>query len=157
MNNSRTQRRLVNELMIQKAKTRSDWGKAVVLTSILIVVFTTTTITGFPQGSITPNVSPKPASSPAPTVDLAQPLTLSWRYESNLTLNLTPACDDERIYLPLSGGTLVSLMALSGQLNWRSEMGGELSASPVADRRAVYVASETGKPESGARRATGAL
>jgi outer membrane protein assembly factor BamB len=48
-------------------------------------------------------------------------------------------------------------MGASGQLNWRSEVGGELSASPTADQRAVYVASETGKPESGARRATGAL
>jgi outer membrane protein assembly factor BamB len=70
---------------------------------------------------------------------------------------LTPASDDERIYLPLAGGTLVSLVARTGQLNWRSEMGGELSASPVADQRGVYVASETGKPESGTRRATGAL
>lgn len=90
-------------------------------------------------------------------VDLSQPLTLRWRHDSNLTLNLTPASDSERVYLPLAGGTLVSLMANSGQLNWRSEMGGELSASPVADQRAVYVASETGKGETGARRATGAL
>jgi outer membrane protein assembly factor BamB len=99
-----------------------------------------------------------PADSlPAKTVDLFQPLTINWRYDSNLTLNLTPAADDERIYLPLAGGTLVSLIAAGGQLNWRSEMGGELSASPVADQRGVYVASETGKSESGARRATGAL
>ena len=91
------------------------------------------------------------------TVDLTQPLTVRWRYDSNLTLNLTPACDEERVYLPLAGGTIASLIAATGQLNWRSEMGGELSASPVADQRNVYVASETGKPESGARRATGAL
>ncbi len=90
-------------------------------------------------------------------VDFSQPFTISWKYESNFTLNLTPAFDEERIYLPLAGGTVVSLMGASGQLNWRSEMGGELSASPVADQRAVYVASETGKPESGVRRATGAL
>jgi outer membrane protein assembly factor BamB len=90
-------------------------------------------------------------------VDFSQPLTISWKYESNSTLNLTPAFDEERIYLPLAGGTIVSLMGASGQLNWRSEVGGELSASPIADQRAVYVASETGKPESGARRATGAL
>ena len=90
-------------------------------------------------------------------VDFSQPLTISWKYESNSTLNLTPAFDDERIYLPLAGGTIVSLMGASGQLNWRSEVGGELSASPIADQRAVYVASETGKSESGARRATGAL
>lgn len=90
-------------------------------------------------------------------LDLSQPLTVAWRYNSNLTLSLTPAFDKERVYLPLAGGTIVSLKAVDGQLNWRSEMGGELSASPAADDRGVYVASETGKPESGARRATGAL
>jgi outer membrane protein assembly factor BamB len=88
---------------------------------------------------------------------LSQPLTLQWRYDSALTLNLTPAFDEERVYLPLSGGTIVSLKASNGQLYWSSEMGGELSASPVADEHAVYVASETGKPESAVRRATGTL
>jgi outer membrane protein assembly factor BamB len=102
-------------------------------------------------------------TSPASTgtkdvVDLSQPLTLRWRYESNLTLNLTPAPIADRVYLPLAGGTIVSVMAGNGQLNWRSEMGGELSASPVADERVVYVASEIGKPGSGtSRRASGAL
>ena len=102
-------------------------------------------------------VSSNGVASEIPSVDLTQPLTLSWRYESNLTLNLTPAFDDDRIYLPLSGGTLVSLTANKGQLVWRSEMGGELSASPAADRRGVFVASETGKAETGTRRATGSL
>lgn len=88
---------------------------------------------------------------------LSQPLTVGWRYNSDLTLNLTPASDQDRIYLPLAGGIIVSLKAGDGTLNWRSEFGGELSASPVADDRSVYVASETGKPESGTRRATGAL
>ena len=94
-------------------------------------------------------------------VALSQPLTVRWRYESNLTLNLTPAFDKERIYLPLAGGTIVSLMALDGQLNWRSEIGGELSASPVADDGGVYVASELGPEggtvEVGVRRANGTL
>src|SRR6266550_386776 len=88
---------------------------------------------------------------------LAQPLTVGWRYNSDLTLNLTPAFDQDRVYLPLAGGIIVSLKAGDGTLNWRSEFGGELSASPVADARSVYVSSETGKPESGTRRATGAL
>ena len=125
------------------------------LTSLFVLVLTTTFVVGLSQDGVTPKLEP----SPARTVDLSQPLTLSWRFESNLTLNLTPAADDERIYLPLAAGTLVSLMSRNGQLNWRSEMGGELSASPAADRRAVYVASETGKPDSasGTRRATGAL
>jgi outer membrane protein assembly factor BamB len=89
---------------------------------------------------------------------LSQPLTIRWRYESTVTLNLTPAFDNERIYLPLAGGTIVALKAKDGQLYWRSEMGGELSASPVADENAIYVASETvGQPNAaaGALRALG--
>src|SRR5712691_458831 len=92
-----------------------------------------------------------------PRAFLSQPLTIGWRYNSDLTLDLTPASDRDRVYLPLAGGIIVSLKAGDGTLNWRSEFGGELSASPVADDRSVYVASETGKPESGTRRATGAL
>jgi eukaryotic-like serine/threonine-protein kinase len=89
---------------------------------------------------------------------LFQPLTVRWRYESSVTLNLTPAFDSERIYLPLAGGTIVALKAKDGQLYWRSEIGGELSASPVADENAIYVASETlGQPSAaaGALRALG--
>lgn len=92
-----------------------------------------------------------------PRAFLSQPLTVGWRYNSDLTLNLTPAFDRDRVYLPLAGGIIVSLKAGDGTLNWRSEFGGELSASPVADDRSVYIASETGKPEAGTRRATGAL
>lgn len=90
-------------------------------------------------------------------VDLSQPMTIGWRYDSDQTIGLTPARDYERVYLPLAEGVIVSLSASNGQLNWRSEMGGEISASPVADSQHVYVASETGKPEAGTRRATGAL
>lgn len=97
------------------------------------------------------------ASDSRPQAVLSQPMTIGWRYDSNLTLNLTPAVYEERLYLPLAGGVIVSLKGVNGQLNWRSEMGGELSASPVADDHGVYVASETGKAGSGERRATGAL
>src|SRR6266576_4359066 len=88
---------------------------------------------------------------------LSQPLTIRWRYESSITLNLTPAFDRERIYLPLAGGTIVSLKATDGQLYWRSDMGGELSASPVADESMVYVASETVGSDGEAHRSAGAL
>ena len=101
--------------------------------------------------------SDKPEPPVRLSPDLAQPLTIGWRYVSTQTLNLSPAFDDQRIYLPLAGGTIVSLNGETGQLNWRADLGGELSASPVADQRAVYVASETGKVESGTRRAIGAL
>lgn len=101
--------------------------------------------------------APDAVSTPSKGVSLSQPMTIGWRYDSQSTINLTPAADGERVYLPLAGGQIVSLKAADGQLNWRSEIGGEISASPVADERAVYVASETGKPETGTRRATGAL
>jgi len=96
-----------------------------------------------------------------PDLVLSQPLTIRWRYASNVTLNLTPAFDNERVYLPLAGGTLVALKAIDGQLLWRSDIGGELSASPIADLAAIYVASEAvalpGSPpsSSGTLRALG--
>ena len=94
-------------------------------------------------------------------VVLSEPLTVRWRYESSVTLNLTPAFDNERVYLPLAGGILIALKAKDGQLFWRSEIGGELSASPVADESSIYVASEilgaggTPAKSSGALRALG--
>jgi eukaryotic-like serine/threonine-protein kinase len=98
-------------------------------------------------------------STRAARVALAQPLTLRWRYDSNLTLNLTPAFDEQSIYVPLSGGIIVSLKAADGRLQWRSEFGGELSASPVADGKQIYVASEiTGDDATKkTKRATGTL
>jgi outer membrane protein assembly factor BamB len=97
------------------------------------------------------------------SLSLSQPLTIRWRYTSDLMLSLTPASDRERIYLPLAGGTIVSLQASDGQLYWKSEIGGEFSASPVADDHAVYVASEAlpssaekgGQVNKGALRALG--
>jgi outer membrane protein assembly factor BamB len=90
-------------------------------------------------------------------VALSAPLTVRWQYDSDFTVNLTPAADGERIYLPLAGGTLVSLRSTDGQLFWKTDIGGELSASPVADQRGVYIASETIGVRSDVPRALGAL
>jgi eukaryotic-like serine/threonine-protein kinase len=95
-------------------------------------------------------------SSATTGVVLSDPLTVRWKYQSNVTLNLTPAFDSERIYVPLGGGIIVALKAKDGQLFWRSEMGGELSASPAADESAIYVASEI-VDNSGTQRGSGAL
>jgi hypothetical protein len=130
-----------------------NWERLAVFVATALFVLTTVPPHSLAQVTDKTNAH----SQPTDKVDFSQPLTISWRYDSNFTLNLTPASDTERIYLPLAGGTVVSLMGGNGQLNWRSEMGGELSASPVADEHAVYVASETGKPETGTRRATGAV
>ena len=109
----------------------------------------------------TPLVSPQIHNAAAVNVRVAlsQPLTVRWCYASDLTLNLTPAFDEEAIYVPLAGGTLVSLRAIDGQLRWRSEIGGELSASPAADHERIYVAAEMGgdAADQTRRRATGTL
>jgi outer membrane protein assembly factor BamB len=68
--------------------------------------------------------------------------------------SLTPATDGITIFLPLIGGTVVALNAIGGELRWKSDSGGELSASPTADDRGVYVATEYEKGLSGANRGT---
>ena len=88
---------------------------------------------------------------------LSQPLIIRWQYNSDMTVNLTPATDGEQIYLPLAAGTLVALRSADGQLIWKTEMGGELSASPVADSYGVYIASETVGVPNDRPRALGAL
>ena len=90
-------------------------------------------------------------------VQLSKPLVVQWRHDSVQTINLTPASDGKYVYLPLSGGTLLSLSADTGQLLWRAEIGGELSASPVVDDHGVYVASESKDTSAAATGSTGAL
>ena len=88
---------------------------------------------------------------------LSQPLVIHWQYNSDLTLNLTPAVAGQRIFLPLAGGNIVSLNGADGQLLWKSDTGGEISASPAADENKVYVASEYGDVASVSRTTKGAL
>lgn len=102
-------------------------------------------------------VSSLPFPVSANQVTLSQPLTVQWRHNSEQTINLTPATDGERVYLPLAGGSLISLRVASGQLLWKTEIGGELSASPIADERGVYIASESVNTGSAGSRPTGAL
>ena len=90
-------------------------------------------------------------------VSLSQPLIVKWLYESELTLNLTPATDGERVYLPLASGYIISLKAADGQLFWKADVGGEISASPIADERSVYIASEDIGNTEQATHANGAL
>ncbi|HEV7396489.1 MAG TPA: PQQ-binding-like beta-propeller repeat protein [Pyrinomonadaceae bacterium] len=100
----------------------------------------------------------KAVSTPiADKVSLSQPLTVRWRYVTNATLNLTPASDNARVYLPLAAGLIVSLNASDGQLYWKSEIGGEFTASPVADDKAVYVAAETTVAEAEHRSPKGSI
>lgn len=82
-------------------------------------------------------------------ITLSKPLVVKWRYQTDDILNLTPAVYKDSIYLPLTAGNVVSLGLLGGEIAWRAEIGGEISASPSADQRAVYVASEHVAPSEG--------
>lgn len=87
-----------------------------------------------------------------------RPLTVRWQYQSERTVNLTPAVANNHVFLPLAGGALVSLRVDSGQFIWQTETGGDFSAAPVADDRAVYVAAEIKAPlNATSPEATGSL
>lgn len=83
---------------------------------------------------------------------LSSPLTLKWRYASDQTSNFTPATDTATVYVPLADGTLVALNGGDGQLRWKSEPGGDFSAAPAVDARAVYVATQYDSAEKSATR-----
>ena len=87
------------------------------------------------------------------------PLTARWQFDSTNTISLSPASSNSYIYLPLSFGEIVSLKAADGQLIWRADIGGDFSASPIADERGVYIASRTGEETNSKQilRSTGAI
>ncbi len=97
------------------------------------------------------------ATLPQNQIALSQPLTVRWRYESDRTSNFTPATDGTTVYLPLSEGILVALSASDGQLRWKADVGGNFSASPVADERSVYAAGQYGAAVDGQRHPHGTL
>lgn len=73
---------------------------------------------------------------------LSKPLKLAWSYNSADALNLSPVNYDDQLYVPLNGGKLAALQLSNGNLNWKTEVGGLISAAPDADENGVYVATE---------------
>ncbi len=121
-------------------------SRAVSQFALALVVIFCVSATAFPSGIINSDY-----------IRLSQPLTVQWRYLSELTIDLTPATDGQRIYLPLAAGAIISLDSSTGQLVWRTETGGELTAAPVADPRGVYVSSESKGVTEGSAASTGSL
>ena len=93
----------------------------------------------------------KKHNTPAPKKDggpaLSQPLTVTWRYRTDQTTDLTPAADAESVFFPLSNGVLLALNTADGKLQWKAEVGGEFSAALIADQRSVYAATGYTKAE----------
>ena len=90
--------------------------------------------------------------------DLTRPVYVRWLFKTESATNLTPAADNERAYMPLGNGAIVSVRLSDGGLVWRSDVGGALSASPAVDNRNVFIASESlPTPKSIHPQATGVL
>lgn len=90
--------------------------------------------------------------------DLTRPVHVRWLFKTEGVTNLRPAADDERAYMPLGNGSIVSLRLSDGGLIWKSDIGGVLSASPAVDNKNVFVASESlPTPKSIYPQATGVL
>lgn len=109
---------------------------------------------------LTLSALPSPAARPSPAdeqLSLTSPLVGRWEYGTDQTLNLSPAVREGAVYLPLAAGNLVALRLADGKLDWRAEMGGDITASPASDERAVYVASQTVTPLESTARTEGTL
>jgi outer membrane protein assembly factor BamB len=90
--------------------------------------------------------------------DLTRPVHVRWLFKTEGVTNLTPAADNERAYMPLGDGSILSVRLSDGGLVWRSDIGGALSASPAVDDKNVFVASESlPTPKSVYPQATGVL
>jgi outer membrane protein assembly factor BamB len=77
---------------------------------------------------------------PVATSRLALPFKKVWQYLTDSAAPFPPAVDDSRIFLPLAGGRLLCLDRETGDLLWSSELGGVISAAPVAGEKALFVA-----------------
>lgn len=127
LNNSRISSRPV--IYISRLRVFSRRGINGLLIFLIVSLASTSSLT---------TRNPKPDQ-----IELSKPLIVHWRYDSEQTINLSPASDGERVYLPLLAGQLISLRADTGHLIWKTDVGGELSANPVADDLGVFVASES--------------
>lgn len=77
-------------------------------------------------------------------LSLSRPLVLRWILGQKDLMNASPGFQSESLYLQTADGIITSVRVADGRLVWRGEVGGEFSTVPLADERAIYVASEPG-------------
>jgi outer membrane protein assembly factor BamB len=97
--------------------------------------------------------------TPEKGLTFSSPLTVRWQFDSQNTTSFSPASNNGHLYLPLTSGEIVSLKVSNGDLRWKTEIGGDFSASPIADERGVYLASRNDDPDNPSQtlRSTGAI
>lgn len=110
---------------------------------------------------LSPNTQSKSYSNKLSDKELtfSSPFIVRWQFDSKNTTSFSPASNKGQLYLPLTSGEIVSLDVSNGQLMWKAEIGGDFSASPIADERGVYLASRSGDPDNSRQilRSTGAI
>lgn len=108
-----------------------------------------------------PYIQSKTLDDKAPEKGLtfSSPLTVRWQFDSKNTTSFSPTSNKGHLYLPLTSGEIVSLNVSNGELRWRTEIGGQFSASPISDERGVYLASRNDEPSNMPQvlRSTGAI
>ncbi|MCA1641233.1 MAG: PQQ-like beta-propeller repeat protein [Acidobacteria bacterium] len=73
---------------------------------------------------------------------LASPLVIRWSFLSDSLMGVAPTGDSDDLYLSLLPSTVASLAGNDGALRWKSDVGGNISGSPVFDTQRVYIMSE---------------
>jgi outer membrane protein assembly factor BamB len=87
-------------------------------------------------------VSPRASAASESGPSLSRPLKPAWSFSSDEMLGLSPALYGQSLYAPLAGGKIVSIGLPDGNLRWKTDVGGEISATPAADEEGIYVATE---------------
>lgn len=94
-------------------------------------------------------ISFQSAGTKGQSLFLSRPLTMRWYYPSSSISSVTPVNDIDSIYLPLTGGEIISLRIKDGQLEWKTDVGGDVLATPTIDTERLYVANEVRNVSAG--------
>jgi outer membrane protein assembly factor BamB len=87
-------------------------------------------------------------------LSLSRPLNVVWSYSAGEISGFPSTTHQETLYLPLGTSEVAALNLSTGELRWKTDLGGHISASPASDDRGVYVASEV-PPEAPGREVRG--
>ncbi|MEW6206825.1 MAG: PQQ-binding-like beta-propeller repeat protein [Acidobacteriota bacterium] len=105
-----------------------------------IIAFMLSVLLLLQSGQDRPIAAEQTIEPPVSTSRLALPFKKAWQYLTDSASPFPPAVDDSRIFLPLAGGQMLCLNRETGDLLWSSELGGIISAPPVAGEKALFVA-----------------
>ncbi|MDQ4122026.1 MAG: PQQ-binding-like beta-propeller repeat protein [Acidobacteriota bacterium] len=66
-----------------------------------------------------------------------------WKYETDKLTNIAPIVTSNSLIFSLSDATLLSVDSITGKVNWKAELGGEIVAPPVSNGNVIISATRT--------------